>query len=65
LQKEGLARHIGFSGHGPCEVIVDAIQHEEDGGFDFVNLHWYYILDVNRKAIDLAAEYKTVLAQLQ
>jgi len=56
LQREGKARHIGFSGHGPLEVILAAIDHLEDGGFDYVNLHWYYILDVNRPAIRRAAE---------
>lgn len=56
LQQQGYINHVGFSGHGPCDVIMEAIRHEEDGGFDFVNLHWYYILDVNRPAIDLAAE---------
>lgn len=56
LQRQGYLNHIGFSGHGPCDVIMAAINHQGDGGFDFVNLHWYYILDVNRPAIDLAHE---------
>lgn len=56
LQDKGLVNHIGFSGHGPLDVITQAISHEEDGGFDYLNLHWYYIYDVNRPAIELAAE---------
>jgi len=56
LQQQGKARHIGFSGHGPLDVILAAIDHEEDGGFDYVNLHWYYIFDINRPAIRRAAE---------
>lgn len=56
LQKEGKVQHIGFSGHGPVDVILEAINHEENGGFDFVNLHWYYIYDINRSAIERAAE---------
>lgn len=56
LQEEGKVRHIGFSGHGPLDVILDAVNHEEDGGFDYFNVHWYYIYDVNRPAIERAAE---------
>ena len=56
LQKKGIVDFVGFSGHGPTEVIIDALNHDEDGGFDYFNVHWYYILDANRKAIDIAAE---------
>ncbi len=56
LQDEGLVDHVGFSGHAPTEVIIEALAHEENGGFDFCNIHWYYIFDVNRRAIDSAAE---------
>ncbi|MBE0586240.1 MAG: aldo/keto reductase, partial [Desulfofustis sp.] len=47
--------HVGFSGHAPLEVIRAAVEHEEDGGFDYLNVHWYYIFDVNRPAIEAAA----------
>ena len=56
LQDEGLVDHIGFSGHGPCDVIMQALEHEEDGGFDYFNVHWYYIFDSNKKAIECAAD---------
>ncbi len=56
IQKRGLAGHIGFSTHGPLEVILDAINHTGDGGFDYVNLHWYYILQRNWPAIARATE---------
>ena len=56
LQDEGLVDHVGFSGHAPTEVIIEALAHNEDGGFDFCNIHWYYIFDANRRAIDYAAE---------
>jgi predicted aldo/keto reductase-like oxidoreductase len=56
LQDKGLVDHIGFSGHAPTEVILEALRHDEDGGFDFCNIHWYYIFDANRRAIDYAAE---------
>ncbi len=56
LQSEGLVRHIGFSSHAPTEIILDAILHEEDGGFDYVNLHWYYIYQHNWPAVEAATE---------
>ena len=56
LQAEGLARHIGFSTHGPLDVILAAIRHEADGGFDYVNLHWYWIFQNNEPALRAAAE---------
>ena len=56
LQDEGIVDHIGFSGHGPADVIMQALAHEEDGGFEFVNIHWYYIFDANRQAIEHASE---------
>jgi len=53
-QAEGKVRHIGFSTHGPTEVIVKAI---ESGQFDYVNLHWYYINQSNWPAIAAAARH--------
>ena len=55
LVKEGTVRHIGFSTHAPLEVILAAIEHNEHGGFDYVNLHWYYIFQKNWPAIEAAA----------
>jgi predicted aldo/keto reductase-like oxidoreductase len=54
LQDAGLVDHIGFSGHAPTDVILQALGHQEDGGFEFCNIHWYYIFDANREAIDYA-----------
>lgn len=54
LQQEDLADHIGFSGHGPVDVILEAVRHESDGGFDYLNLHWYYINQVNSPALEEA-----------
>ncbi len=53
LKKEGRVRHVGFSTHAPCDVILDAIA---DGGFDYVNLHWYYINQRNWPAIEAAVQ---------
>ncbi len=54
IQKRGLARHIGFSTHAPLRIILDAIRHPRDGGFDYINLHWYYIFQKNWPAIEEA-----------
>ncbi len=51
LQAEGRVRHIGFSTHGPTQIIVDAI---ETNLFDYVNVHWYYIFQDNWRAIEAA-----------
>jgi len=56
LQDQGLIDHIGFSGHGPTDVILEALSFSEYGGFDYANIHWYYIFDANRRAIECAAE---------
>ncbi|MGC1195467.1 MAG: aldo/keto reductase [Geitlerinemataceae cyanobacterium] len=50
-QQEGKVRFVGFSTHGPTDVIVKAI---ETGQFDYVNLHWYYINQWNWSAIEAA-----------
>jgi uncharacterized protein len=51
LQAQGKVRFIGFSTHGPTDVIVDAIETDQ---FDYVNLHWYYIYQANWRAIEAA-----------
>ncbi|MBC8207176.1 MAG: aldo/keto reductase [Kiritimatiellales bacterium] len=53
LKEEGRCRHIGFSSHGPSDLVVDAIN---NGPFDYVNLHWYFVYHpVNRAPVDAAA----------
>ena len=44
LQEQGRIRFVGFSTHGPTDVIVKAIETDR---FDYVNLHWYYINQFN------------------
>ncbi len=51
LQKEGRARHIGFSTHATPDIIMEAI---ESGGFDYVNLHWYFVNDLNWRCVEAA-----------
>jgi predicted aldo/keto reductase-like oxidoreductase len=48
LKKEGRVRHIGFSTHATTDVILEAIATDE---FDYVNLHWYFVNDLNWLAI--------------
>jgi len=48
LQEQGLARHVGFSTHGPTDVIVAAIETDE---FEYVNLHWFYFDQLNWPAV--------------
>ena len=54
LQAEGKVRSIGFSTHGPTDIIVEAI---ETGKFDYVNLHWYYINQTNWAAVAAATRH--------
>ncbi|MEI6072513.1 MAG: aldo/keto reductase [Verrucomicrobiae bacterium] len=54
LQRDGRCRFIGFSTHGDCDVICDAI---ETGEFDYVNLHWYWVNRSNSPALEAAARH--------
>jgi len=51
-------RHVGFSTHGPLEVILAAIN---TNLFEFVNLHYYYFFQRNAAAIELAQKKIWVL----
>ncbi len=55
LQRRGLCRHVGFSTHAPLDTLLKAVEYEDHGGFDYVNLHWYYIMQRNAPAIAAAA----------
>jgi predicted aldo/keto reductase-like oxidoreductase len=48
LQKEGRARFVGFSTHATTDIILEAIR---TGEFDYVNLHWYFVNDLNWPAV--------------
>ncbi len=48
LQKDGRVRFIGFSTHATPDVIEAAIN---TGEFDYVNLHWYFVNDLNWNAV--------------
>lgn len=53
LQKEGRARHVGFSTHATTDIIVKAVNSD---AFDYVNVHWYFVNDLNWPAITAARE---------
>lgn len=48
---DGRVRHVGFSTHGPLEVILAAIATDR---FEFVNLHYTYFFQRNAPAVQLA-----------
>lgn len=51
LQSEGRARHIGFSTHATTDLILEAVN---SGGFDYMNVHWYFVNDLNWSAVEAA-----------
>jgi predicted aldo/keto reductase-like oxidoreductase len=51
LQRDGFARHIGFSTHATTDIILDAVN---SGEFDYMNVHWYFVNDLNWPAIEAA-----------
>jgi predicted aldo/keto reductase-like oxidoreductase len=51
LQRDGRARFLGFSTHATTDIILDAVN---SGEFDYVNLHWYFVNDLNWPAVRAA-----------
>src|SRR4030095_15380019 len=51
LQKEGRVRFVGFSTHATTDVILEAVNSSE---FDYMNVHWYFVNDLNWPAIEAA-----------
>jgi len=54
LQKEGRVRHLGFSTHATTDIIIKTI---ESGEFDYINLHWYFVNDLNWPAVKAASAH--------
>jgi predicted aldo/keto reductase-like oxidoreductase len=48
LQSEGRVKFIGFSTHATTDVIVETIATDQ---FDYVNLHWYFVNELNWPAV--------------
>jgi len=55
LQAQGKVRFIGFSTHAPTDVILQTIATDQ---FDYINLHWYYINQINWAAIEAATRHE-------
>jgi predicted aldo/keto reductase-like oxidoreductase len=58
LREAGKVRFVGFSTHAPLPVILEAIRFGEarvGAGFDYVNLHYYFIMQRNWPAVVEAA----------
>lgn len=53
LQKDGRCRFIGFSTHATTDIITKAI---ESDGFDYVNLHWYFVNETNWSSVQAATK---------
>lgn len=51
LKEEGIIHNVGFSTHGPLEIIKKTIDTKL---FDFVNLHYYYFNQHNQEAVEAA-----------
>ncbi len=54
LQSEGRVRFIGFSTHATTDVILEAVN---TGEFDYFNVHWYFVNDLNWPAIAAARKH--------
>ncbi len=52
IQREGRCKFIGFSTHATTDLIVRTIDSDE---FDYVNLHWYFVNELNWPAMQAAA----------
>ena len=53
LQKEGRCRHVGFTTHATTDIINETIA---NGDFDYINLHWYFVNDLNWSCIEAATQ---------
>lgn len=51
LQKQGRVRFLGFSTHATTDIILEAVN---SGEFDYFNVHWYFVNDLNWSAIQAA-----------
>jgi uncharacterized protein len=52
LQREGRCRFVGFTTHATTDIIHETIA---GGEFDYLNLHWYFVNDLNWSCIEAAA----------
>jgi len=50
-QSQGLCRHVGFSTHGPADLVEELVTGNR---FDYVNLHWYFIFQEHTTSLQAA-----------
>lgn len=53
LKEQGRVRNIGYSTHASERVICEA---NASGMFDYCNVHWYFVNELNWPAIEVAKE---------
>lgn len=53
LQAAGRCRFVGFSTHATPDIIQEAVK---SGGFDYLNVHWYFVNHLNWPAIEAARQ---------
>src|ERR1043166_5766845 len=53
LQRDGRVRFVGFSTHATTDLILETVN---SGEFDYMNVHWYFVNDLNWPAIQAATE---------
>jgi len=53
LQRDGRIRFLGFSTHATTDIIRQAVASDE---FDYLNIHWYFVNDLNWPAIQAARQ---------
>ncbi len=54
LQREGRVRFVGYSTHGSEKMITTA---NATGEFDYVNLHYYFVNELNWPSIEAATRH--------
>ena len=54
FQDEGLCRWVGFSTHGPADLVEELVSGNR---FDYVNLHWYYIFQEHTRSLEAARRH--------
>jgi uncharacterized protein len=59
LRRRGLCRYVGVSTHGNPALVRKLVRYDGStgAGFDYINLHWYFIFQRNWQAI-LEAEQR-------
>ncbi len=52
LKEQGRVKNIGYSTHASAQIICEA---NASNAFDYCNLHWYFVNELNWEAIEIAS----------